>query len=74
MIHYTDAPEAYDGFGTRTLLTTRVRGQVSNNPIRKVSIDPDHLEWQQGRYMSGMYFCLTEEAWKKDADLYIRGA
>lgn len=59
VIAYTDAPEAYDGFGTTTL---QVMGKTSSRcvrhahgAIRKVAIHPEHLRWQTTRYESGMY-------------------
>lgn len=58
-VRYTNAPEAYDGFGTKTL---RVVGtDKRDRPIREVSIEPDHFKWQSMRYRSGMHPCWTRE-------------
>lgn len=55
-IRYTTAPEAYDGFGTKS------RGVVAmdnDKPVRMVEINPEHLNWQEGRYGSGMHCSCT---------------
>jgi len=46
----TNAPEAYDGFGTFTT------GRPSETE-RTVRIHHDHLEWQRNRYGSGLFAC-----------------
>ena len=58
LIRYTTAPEAYDGFGTRT---ARVAGDDGGKPIRMVLIESDALQWQDTRYASGMHCCWTQE-------------
>lgn len=58
-IRFTDAPEAYDGFGTQTIDVGY--GKTFRGAIRKVEIHPEHLEWQVNRYQSGMHFAYTEE-------------
>ena len=58
-IYYTNAPEAFDGFGTKTIGTTEY--QTNNGkPIRKISITPKNYEWQSQRNSSGMYITLSE--------------
>jgi hypothetical protein len=49
-ITYTDAPEAYDGFGTRTLA---VVGLSRRGPVRKVETPREHAEWQRNPGGSG---------------------
>lgn len=50
----TDAPPTYDGFGTRTVRET---GEATGlGRVRIVQADPNHVEWQTGRYGSGGYF------------------
>lgn len=51
---YTSAPEAYDGFGTKTLAVVG-RDRQSGNPVRKVAVENDHMDWQTQRYGSGMH-------------------
>jgi hypothetical protein len=57
---YTNAPECYDSFGTRTV---RVIGQDGRGrDVREVEIASEHVEWHRGRYASGLYWCdATEE-------------
>ncbi len=45
----TNAPEAYDGFGTQTL------GKITEDGARTVFIHAEHQMWQIGRYRSGLY-------------------
>jgi hypothetical protein len=59
-ITYTDAPEAYDGFGTRTLA---VVGLSRRGPVRKVETPREHAEWQRMRYGSGLHCFMTEAQW-----------
>lgn len=47
----TDAPAAYDGFGTTTI-------QDDHEGNRVVWIHAEHQTWQIGRYASGMYSAL----------------
>lgn len=65
---YTDALEAYDGFGTVTIETTQ--RQIKGSPIRVVSIQPDHLTWQSMRYGSGWHICMSEEEYLEAEDLF----
>lgn len=44
----TNAPETYDGFGTLTLFTR-------DDGSREVAVERRHLNWQAGRYRSGLY-------------------
>jgi len=62
-IRYTTAPSAYDGFGTKTLELKWVwQSKLNGNtkPVRKVVINPEHLQWQTMRYGSGMHPTWTE--------------
>lgn len=69
---YTDAPESYDGFGTRTIdvVGTSTRG----NPVRLVEVLPVHLEWQRSRYLSGLYISATEEQWPQMQSCIMKAA
>lgn len=55
--YFTDAPEAYDGFGTRTL---DIVGMRRGNFFREVAIPAEHVDWQTSRYASGLYVAMTE--------------
>ena len=68
MITYTDAPEAYDGFGTVTLA---VAGRTEKRPVRKVDTPEQHVEWQRMRYGSGMNLYATEERWAEIKDAVL---
>lgn len=46
-LYVTNAPVAYDGFGTRTVIDQKDR--------RVVDVQDRHATWQLGRYNSGMY-------------------
>lgn len=50
---FTAAPDAYDGFSTRTV---RVVGKDNRRggPVREVTVERRDYEWQTGRYGSGM--------------------
>jgi hypothetical protein len=63
---YTTAPESYDGFGT---VTVEVVGSFLEKPVRRVAIDPAHVQWQHDRYFSGIYTCWTEEQYIEHRDL-----
>ena|ERR1051326_6799586 len=56
VIRLTNAPEDYDGFNTLTLQKS------SNTKKRLVVIQERFLEWQEGRYASGMYTCEKPES------------
>jgi hypothetical protein len=49
---HTSAPEAYDGFSTKTV---RVVGTdlKNGNPVREITIDEKDYDWQTSRYGSG---------------------
>lgn len=51
MIRWTDAHPAYDTFGTRSLESHEWGGKI----LRKVAIDPAHLDYQCSRYGSGLH-------------------
>jgi len=59
IICYTTAPEAYDGFGTRTL--EEVVGYDREKPIRKIAVQKQHYGWQEARNGSGMFPLFTEQ-------------
>ncbi len=64
--YVTNAPEAYDGFGTETveaILHWMDRGMHTR--YRRVRILEEHLDWQTARYRSGMYGAMTPEEWLK---------
>ena len=48
----TNAPAAYDGFGTFTV------AQLYEPGNRLVLVRDEHLEWQKMRYHSGMHLAL----------------
>jgi hypothetical protein len=54
---YTDCPEAFDGFSTRT---AEVIGQTARGPLRRVECDDRDFDWQQTRYLSGGVFEVSE--------------
>jgi hypothetical protein len=56
-ITYTDAPAAYDGFGSETL---SLAGRTDRGPVRKVETPSEHAEWQRQRYASGNYLSAAE--------------
>ena len=55
-LYQTLAPEAYDGFGTRTIGAAEFSGQV----MRRVWINPQHYDWQTQRYASGGYLTIPD--------------
>jgi hypothetical protein len=65
--YWTNAPAAYDGFGTATIETTELvyegRAGPYDHCFRRVRCDPAHLRWQCDRYASGLYVALTTDAW-----------
>ena len=59
---YTNAQDAYDGFGTTSEPTTlKVVQGMNQGPLRKVTIRPEHYNWQTTRYFSGGNLCLEEK-------------
>lgn len=56
---YTTAPRAYDGFGTEEL---GIVGTLNGTPLRKVETPVEHVQWQRGRYGSGMHPAYDEAA------------
>jgi len=63
---YTTAPEAYDSFGT---VTVKVVGSFLGKPVRKVAIEPRHVQWHHDRYFSGLHTCWTEQEYHKNKTL-----
>jgi hypothetical protein len=63
IVLYTSAPENYDGFGTRTLAVVGHVGHSRHKePVRKVAIEKEHLEWQLGRYGSGLHTSTSDDS------------
>ncbi len=53
LLYMTTAPVRYDGFGTLTIYDC---GGVGTGSVKRyVLIDEKHLDWQTGRYASGLY-------------------
>jgi hypothetical protein len=59
MFIVTDAPQAYDGFGTRTV---RVVGTTRHGDVRQVETPDEHARWQECRYCSGGVYIVANEA------------
>jgi hypothetical protein len=59
---YTTAPQAYDGFGTTTMMANVGRTKAQE-VIRLVETPPEHVPWQRSRYRSGMYVAVGESEW-----------
>lgn len=59
----TDAPDAYDGFGSVSQPTDYVRRTYGGQTltVRLVNTLPEHHTWQMFRYASGSYLRLTPE-------------
>jgi hypothetical protein len=57
----TNAPEPYDGFGTRTIEVLPLVPARGRPPYRRVAIRSDALNWQTQRYQSGLYPVLDEQ-------------
>ena len=59
------APRAYDGFGTITAkefgAPIIVDNIVTKGDARLVLIERDHLQWQVGRYQSGLYAGIVDD-------------
>lgn len=69
---YTDAPEAYDGFGTRTMveragcLCRHHKDPDPSKMVRLVETPEAHAEsWQRPRYGSGLYITDSPEQWEQ---------
>ena len=65
----TDAPCAYDGFGTLLVIdygqpVAHPGGYATRGPARLVAIREERLAWQTGRYGSGLH-C----AWDGDEEI-----
>lgn len=57
VVRYTDAPTAYDGFGTFTF--EMMEKKTNRGQFRAVMILKEHLLWQESRYGSGMFVSLN---------------
>jgi hypothetical protein len=53
LLYMTTAPARYDGFGTMTIYDCG--GLGTGKVERFVVINEKHLDWQIGRYASGLY-------------------
>jgi len=60
-VRVTNAPEPYDGFGTRTIEVLPLVPARGRPPYRRVAIRSDALNWQTQRYQSGLYPVLDEQ-------------
>lgn len=60
---YTTAPPDYDWFGTFTEASAGTTSQGKH--VRKVRSDPQYVDSQRGRYMSGNHMAVDEVEWKK---------
>lgn len=56
---HTTAPEAYDGFGTKTVARDHIHD--SKGIVRTVETPSEHIEWQRLRYASGGHLALTDD-------------
>jgi hypothetical protein len=70
VVIYTEAPEEYDGFSTRTLSVWGVSRR--GNPVRKVYLDDGDFLWQTGRYDSGMHAWTLVGPLDPDPDRHLR--
>lgn len=68
---YTTAPEAYDGFGTRTIETI---GTFDGKEVRVIETPEEHVQWQRSRNESGMYFAVDEATFKRSFEWNIEKA
>jgi hypothetical protein len=66
----TTAPDDYDGFGTRTVRIAGWLQRTDREPeeVRLVETPEEHVDWQRGRYSSGIYLVNTPEQWRKTVD------
>ncbi len=69
---YTTAPAEYDGFGTHTLET--LGDTKYGQPLRKVSVRSDFIEWQTQRYLSGMYAAMGQADYDALKDIIMAHA
>lgn len=60
VLRYTTAPEVYDGFGSNTVQTDAGEDH-RGMPVRLVSIEAKHLDWQETRYGSGLHGSANPE-------------
>jgi DNA polymerase III sliding clamp (beta) subunit (PCNA family) len=68
--YYTTAPEAYDGFGTKTI--TPDCGKNSNGKTwRMIQVEDRNLNWQDGRNGSGMHPTISVDDFIKYRSLYV---
>ena len=63
-VRWTTAPVEYDGMGT---VDAEACGTWRGRALRRVVIDPRHLDWQEHRYLSGLEACWAEDPCAADA-------
>lgn len=71
IIFYTNAPESYDGFGTKTLEITNYIDQ-RKNPVRKISVPERAVVWQKNRNSSGMNVTIEADEFDNVKDIYFK--
>ena len=81
-IIFTDCPESYDYGHTKTLEVSGTAKSMGAGPVRKVQIGPEPgaspernkflVDYQVGRYQSGLYFALTQEKLDEYPEGYIQ--
>jgi hypothetical protein len=62
VVVYTTAPDAYDGFSTRT--EAEDVGQTCGKQVRRVSMEERDYVWQTSRYASGLHMAIREDSWR----------
>ena len=65
----TDAPVAYDGFGTKTV--QEIGTSNRNQTVRLVATPKEHVEWQRARYGSGNNMAMPPEQWDEIASIVL---
>jgi hypothetical protein len=70
---YTNAPESYDGFGTKTVGKTDYV-DYKGNPVRKIEIAKKNIDWQKQRNSSGNNSTLNEIEWEELKDTIFKKA
>lgn len=63
---YTNCPEAFDGFSTRTV---GIEGDTDRGPLRRVECEDRDFAWQMNRYFSGGVFEVSD---KPDFPAFLR--
>ncbi len=63
-IIFTTAESAYD-YGYVTVENDNVGKATNGKTIRKVSIPDSHVDYQVGRYQSGLHMAVDQAEWDK---------